>query len=305
MSGIIKIPKDPKIQPTPRSKKPRSLRVVRGTYRSRNLASRFEPLTRVQIASTTRIAQLSDLHLTGAVGIDYSYRKFLSALRLIKKRRVEFLLLTGDLVNDGNLEGYDWLFEQLDHTGIKYAAIAGNHDVTHEHNAHLPFEKRTFSPVKMDSRLQDCATIKLGNWQLLLLNSTIAGQTGGKLTEQQLDWINTQLTNHHNPTLIALHHHPVAVQSRWIDEYKLTNGAELLAILHQHSNAKVVICGHIHQAHDINLGNTTLYTTPAISRQFLPFADDFALDTTKTAGIRLIRLYDTGKFDSQVLRLPR
>lgn len=295
MSGIIKIPKAPKTQPTARPKK-----LVRG--KTRHTAYAPTPLTRVRTIGGIRLAQLSDLHLAGAVGTDISYHRFLLVLTLAKKSKANFLLLTGDLVNDGNPDGYDWLFEQLDKVGIDYVAIAGNHDVTHEHNAHLPFEKRTFSPIKADKRLQDCRKIEINDWQILLLNSTIAGQIGGKLSNYQLDWLHTQLADDPSPALIALHHHPVAVGSKWIDEYKLANGTELLTVINQHDNAKILICGHIHQAHDLPFGNATLYTAPAVSRQFLPFSDEFRLDSLPI-GFRQISLWSNGEFDSQVRRV--
>ena len=79
-----------------------------------------------------RIAQLSDFHLSGRIGDAPSYHRFLKVLDLAKAHQPDLWLLTGDLVNDGNSEAYDWLFAQFSDFGAPYFAIAGNHDVTHE-----------------------------------------------------------------------------------------------------------------------------------------------------------------------------
>ncbi|MDO4427206.1 MAG: metallophosphoesterase [Moraxella sp.] len=248
-----------------------------------------------------RLAQLSDLHLTGVVGEDKSYTDFLAVLQLAKSQRPHALLLTGDLVNDGLNAGYDWLFTTLKNIDLPFFTLAGNHDVTHEHNSHLPFHLRHFSPLKKDDRLAECQRHLIGNWQLLLLNSAIAGKTHGTLTEASFDWLNNTLSAHTEPAVIALHHPPKKVGSAWIDAYRLENGDRLYALLSTHPHAKVILTGHVHQAHTLT-GSPTLYTCPATSRQFLPFFDEFALDNVP-AGFRCLYFYDNGTHHSEIFRL--
>lgn len=245
----------------------------------------------------TLIAQLSDLHLTGKVGCDPSYHKFLVCLELALFYRPKLLLLTGDLVNDGQKAGYDWLFAILKKTGIDFVCLAGNHDVTHEHNSHLPFDKRTFSPITTDNRLSNCKVLRLGNWQLLFINSAVAGQIYGTITDDTLMWLSNTLSKNTQQTLIALHHHPVPIGSAWIDAYKLTNANQFWQILAPYPHAKVVVCGHVHQAHTLNYAHTTVLTAPAVSHQFMPFCNEFRACET-VCGIRIIWLED--KMTSQI-----
>lgn len=313
-------------------------------------------LVHINAKPPIRLIQLSDLHLTGRVGADPSYQKFLQVLDLACQYEPDFFVLTGDLVNDGVQAGYAWLFGVLNQTGVPYACIAGNHDVTHEHNAHLPFEQRTFSPIKKHPQLLDCQRILLGHWQILLLDSSIAGDIAGRLSYEQLVWLSHQMTTD-RPTIIALHHHPVAVGSAWIDKYKLQNHQMFLALIlgkldtkkfnriKQHNHHRqttrpptpahiaplvratsqraiphriddtpalfatvnpnirpIVLCGHIHQAHTLRAQNAQILTAPAVSRQFLPYADDFCLDNLPS-GFRLLVLDDHHLLDSQVIRL--
>ncbi len=254
------------------------------------------------IANRLIIAQLSDLHLSGLVGVNDSYHKFITLLPSVLAYRPDFLLLTGDLVNDGNKDGYDWLFDVLHQTHIPFACVAGNHDVSIEHNSHLPFEYRRLTAQSVDDRLDDCRVIDLGNWQLLLLNSSCAGKIAGKLTDKQLHWLNHTLSTNNKPSILALHHHPIKVGSHWIDSHKLQNGNELLDVIIPYTHLKGVLCGHVHQACSLPFGHSTLYTCPAIARQFLPHHHHFALDDLP-CGWRLLYLSNNfygGHFDGGI-----
>lgn len=256
-------------------------------------------------ADTFVIAQISDLHLSNHDSA--SFDKFLAVLNLALKHHPNLLLLTGDLVNDGKTDIYDWLFDILKNTQIPFLCLAGNHDVTHEIGHDLPFNQRTFLPISADARLIQThrLVIKFAShqWQLLAVNSALSGQIYGVLTDDVLSFLNTYLTDD-TPTIIALHHHPTPVGSAWIDEYMLTNHHQFWQIIHP--QVRAVLSGHVHQAHTItpsNMANCTVYTTPATVRQFLPFNSDFALDTM-ASGFRLLCLHDDQNISSQVVRLP-
>jgi Icc protein len=100
----------------------------------------------------TRIAHLSDLHLLEAdyrsrtglaryrlaflstgVPLDVSLRKqrALAALRRAKQLRVDHVLITGDLTEDGTLPQYESLADVLDQSGLppeRVTLVPGNHD---------------------------------------------------------------------------------------------------------------------------------------------------------------------------------
>lgn len=247
---------------------------------------------------TLVIAQLSDLHLTGQMGTDPSYQRFLSCLQGAV-RHAQFLLLTGDLVNDGKQEGYDWLFSALNNTGLEYACLAGNHDVTVVKHPHLPYPKRQFLPTAMDNRLIKRQCVVLGDWRLVCLNSAKAGCEYGELTTQDLWWLEQQLATA-MPTLIALHHPPIKVGSAWIDTLKLCNHEAFLKLIQRFDHVRAVVCGHVHQAHTYSQDHFNILTCPAVSRQFLPFSDEFAIDT-RPSGFRLLALGKTLK--TQVYRV--
>lgn len=251
------------------------------------------------------IAHLSDLHLSPHK--PHYQTQFLQILALAQRHEPDLLLLTGDLVNDGDKSIYDWLFDTLQRTGIAFACVAGNHDVTYEVGATLAFEKRTFLPITPDKRLLHRTKLDLmthaGTWQLLLLDSTVSGQIFGRLDQETLAWLSNSLLND-NPTLIALHHPPVLVGSAWIDAYCLQNRQAFWQCLSNAPHVHAILTGHVHQAHALpapTQHQCTVYTTPATSRQFLPHRDDFALDTLMH-GFGLITLSNQNKITSQIIR---
>lgn len=226
----------------------------------------------------TTLIQLSDLHLSGEIGEADSYRRFLACLNASRAHAPDYYLLTGDLVNHGDKNATDWLFDVMRAQNVPFFAIAGNHDVTIEDDEHLAFDERTFIPKTPDERLINCHAVAIGAWRLLLIDSAVSGQIYGKLTPSTLLWLDEQLSAHKAPTLIALHHHPLQVKSAWIDGYMLQNAQALWQVIAKHSHVKLMVCGHVHQAHRLQKQHITLCTAPSTHRQFLPFAAQFALD---------------------------
>lgn len=241
---------------------------------------------------TFTIAQISDLHLSNHEPAYFD--NFLAVLALARCHNPDLLLLTGDLVNDGEADVYDWLFDVLQCTQIPFLCLAGNHDVTQEIGHELPFHERSFLPIPADERLIDThrLVVELGgsSWQILLLNSAVNGQIYGHLNADTLSFLTQHLAQ--NPpqnTLIALHHHPAPVGSAWIDGHILQNRDEFWQTLAHFDQNLHIICGHVHQAHTITVNNHTLYTCPATSRQFTPHQDEFGVDNM-SSGFRLVQL---------------
>lgn len=247
-----------------------------------------------------KIAHITDLHLHGDIGVDSSYQQFMSCLMLALAHNAQFLLLTGDLVEDGVADGYQWLLDCLHQTQLPFVCLAGNHDVTYTLGHHLPYDQRTFLPKAAHPMLATHQNVPLGSYQLLCLDSTVAGKEYGLLNTHTLAWLHDTLSQNQKPTLIAMHHPPILVGAQWIDALALQNSTQFWQTLQPHTHVKAIICGHVHQAHRLKHQGIWVFTSPSSYRQFLPFCDTFALDT-QAPGIRIITL--NAALDSFVVRL--
>lgn len=259
--------------------------------------------------NSLNILHLTDLHLFGneeyidGVAVNQSFEKCLNHA-LSDDVRCDFILITGDLVAEMDTAIYDRLFDRLEQTGIAFACIAGNHDVTEEIGHHLPFEQRTFKPHDPDPRLLHHHVIESEHWQLLLMNSSVAGQVGGRIDEQTVNWVNEQLSKNGKFALLALHHHISTVYSDWIDT-QLSKGADKLwQVLGKHAHCRCVLHGHVHQDFSQQRDGILTLGTPATCYQFKPFSQDFAYDSSLSAGYRWVFLHDDGQISSRVQRVP-
>ncbi len=271
------------------------------------MPSRHQPPTAISTPKPKfSIAQLSDMHLTGKIGVDVSYQRFLTILELAMADAPDLLLLTGDLVNDGNTDGYDWLFHKLSSTGVPFICLAGNHDVTHDIGIHLPHDARIHIALSADNRLAHqhrlSISLAMSQWQLLCLDSSVPGAEFGRLSADSLAWLDDTLAHHQLPTIIALHHHPMAVGAAWIDKLMLRDAEQFNAIIGAHPHVQAVLCGHVHQAHTLSIrASANLYTCPATARQFAPFIDEFSIDHIP-AGYRVIQIDNHNRLASYIKR---
>jgi 3',5'-cyclic-AMP phosphodiesterase len=139
------------------------------------------------------------------------------------------------------------------------------------------------------------------NWIGVMLDSYLAGQAQGRLNADNLALLDGALRD--NPkahALVCLHHHPVAMHSRWLDQVGLENAAELFDVLDRHRNVRAVLWGHVHQQFDGERNGVRLMSTPSTCAQFVPRSDGFAIDR-RPPGYRRLELRDDGSIDSEVL----
>ncbi|MBF09437.1 MAG: hypothetical protein CL810_09950 [Cobetia sp.] len=63
---------------------------------------------------------------------------------------------------------------------------------------------------------------------LVMLDSAVAGEHGGLLCESRLAWLDACLAAHHDRRiLLALHHPPMALGIRYMDDIRLQNSQAL------------------------------------------------------------------------------
>lgn len=245
------------------------------------------------MATTHRLLQISDLHLRadpagflrGAITLA-TLEACLAAAAI--DGPYDAVLVTGDIVQD-EPEGYAHLRRLLGSFPAPVVCLPGNHDLVDVLCA--TFSTPPFTTLK---------DLQLGHWRIVPLDSTEADRDSGRLSALELSRLEYTLAQHPDaPTLVALHHPPIALGSRWLDALALLNAEDFWSILDRHPNVQAVIFGHAHQTYEGMRGTVRLFGAPATCAQFLPQSDDFAIDD-KPPGWRTLTLHSDGQIDTEV-----
>ncbi|MEA1053064.1 phosphodiesterase [Lamprobacter modestohalophilus] len=249
-------------------------------------------------SKTLRLLQLTDLHLYAEPErrlLGHCTRdRFEEVLALAQATGwpPDAILFTGDLVHDERPEAYRYLRQRIDSLGCPCFCIPGNHD-----RADL-----LAAEVEPGSD-RDVRVERLGAWDLILLDSTRPGSNAGQLQLRTLAALEQHLQSaHQRPALVALHHQPIPVGSRWLDTMQVENGQDLITLAERHHQLKVILWGHVHQAFDRQLGQARLLATPSTCSQFTPGSDDFAQDSLPP-GYRWLELEPDGNLRTGIERL--
>lgn len=244
------------------------------------------------------ILQITDLHLFAdpeqrllGVNTDDSFNAVVD-LALRQHPDPEAILLTGDLSQDETVQAYERIAEKLKDFHCPKYWIPGNHDDTH-------YIDQVFS----QHRILPQRHIIFDKWQFILLDSKKLNAVEGQLDSDQFELIRNSLgeyPQHH--TMIFLHHHPLPVGSRWLDNLMLTNADEFWETIEPFHHIKAVICGHVHQEHEAKRGDIMFYSTPSTCFQFKRNSTPFGVEPLMP-GYRSIELRSDGTFESQVHRV--
>jgi Icc protein len=239
------------------------------------------------------ILQITDPHLYGdangnlrGVQTDTSLRHVIEDAWTLP-HDYSAIVVTGDLVQD-DPAGYLRFKSILGQLQKPVLCVPGNHDEPDAMRASLS-----------DAPFQYCGTRRLGEWQLILLDSYDPGHVGGRLTEGELSRLDAALAQVPAHALLCLHHHPVPMGSRWLDGIGLANADEFWRVVDAHRHVRGILWGHVHQVYEAERNGVRLFATPSTGAQFLPHSDRYAVDSRPPA-YRTLDLQADGRIESEV-----
>jgi Icc protein len=204
------------------------------------------------------------------------------------------MLATGDLSDQGALNAYFRLRDYTRSVCQHQFWLLGNHD-----------HAETLRRATDDNKDLIRNDIRVGAWQIVMLNSQIPGQVGGRLGPRQLALLEEALqagADEGLNTLVCLHHQPEPVGSAWIDSQAVLDADEMFAVIEQYPNAKAVLWGHVHQEVDYLRKSVRMLATPSTCIQFARHSDDFKVDDLPP-GFRHLQLLPDGSINTQVYRV--
>jgi 3',5'-cyclic-AMP phosphodiesterase len=195
------------------------------------------------------IAQISDLHVKQPGEFAYRHVDTAAALtRCIETlnrfiSRPDLVVISGDLVDTPLAAEYDHLKALLAPLDLPFVAVPGNHDSRELMRAALPALGYATTSGALNS------VRKVGDIDIVLLDSSVPGAAHGELDIDTLAWLNTILiASETRPALLFLHHPPFVTGITHMDVQNLRNAADLAALIRKHPRVRLVAAGHVHRA---------------------------------------------------------
>lgn len=206
-----------------------------------------------------RIAHLTDLHVRrdyeGTMFETELHQRilpvpyFIAGLKEAAAAKPDVIVLTGDLVHEGNAEDYRYLKELLERyaEGIPVLPVLGNHDY-----------KNAFYEgfLKEERRGPYYGKQMIGGYRFLTLDTAVEGNGDGLLCGEQVRWLLDELKTPAPNGTILLGHHPLESQQAWFD----TDVEEGLIEALQETDVIAYLCGHAHYCESRTLGRVLQVT---------------------------------------------
>ena len=127
--------------------------------------------------------------------------------------KADAIIATGDLVQDETRDGYEHFSKLVGSLNAPVHCVPGNHD-----------SPRLMAELLSEPPFHFCGTAVYGNWCLVMLNTAVRGDDGGRLDQGQLEFLDHTLAARKNlHALIAMHHHPLPMGNLWLDGLGLRN----------------------------------------------------------------------------------
>lgn len=168
------------------------------------------------------------------------------------------VLLSGDLADHAADDEYDQLRALLQRIDAPSYALPGNHDDRDALHRHFGVPGASGEPVRYD--------VDLGPLRLVALDTTIPGEDGGALDDDQLGWLDETLAAAPDvPAVVAMHHPPFVMGIPPWDAIGLrpADRERLGDVLGRHANVERVVAGHVHRAIATELAGRPVMSVPS------------------------------------------
>ncbi|APR35497.1 phosphodiesterase [Paraburkholderia sp. SOS3] len=225
------------------------------------------------------LAQISDLHIKRPGALAYRrvdtaayFSRCIAALNALEPRP-DAVIVTGDLVDQGDVEQYEHLKTLLAPLQIACYLLVGNHDDRAALRTVFSERRELFEGGEFVQYVVD-----VGALRVLALDSIVPGASGGTLCAARLAWLERQLdAARDKAVIVALHHPPFVSGIGHMDRVRLDPVAARAfeALIARHPNVERVICGHVHRPMFARFAGTIASAVPAPAHQVaLDLRDD-------------------------------
>lgn len=218
--------------------------------------------SRPAVETTTRIAVLTDLHLstemTGSWRVSHrTEARFTATVDSLNQQGLDAVIFAGDLVQSGlraEFEAFDRILSGLE---VPFYAIPGNHDLIDRGSGPTftlgEFERRyTPGALPYHVRIRDVDVLALNSNRST--RASVADSYEGRLEAASLDWLEELLSSVENPLVVVHHNLPEtrALLMAALEQLPVSGGSpgfenadDLVDVLARGGNP-LVLTGHVH-----------------------------------------------------------
>ncbi len=197
---------------------------------------------------------------------------------------IDFILITGDISQTGNVASYSIFRSIIQDIRVPIYCVPGNHD-----------SPQLLQEIVSHSPTHSINTIDFGETTLVLINTCVDNKHHGLIGEQNLTQLKKILNSKNKQSfIIAIHHPPIKVNSKWLDKLSLFNQDEFINLLKHYEAYIVVLFGHIHQEINQKLSNIHLLSTPSTCHQFKTNSDVMQCLLEPPPAYRFVELKNSG-----------
>lgn len=219
--------------------------------------------------SDVTVVQLTDTHIRPAGelvhGMIDTYANLTQVLQQLRasRQRIDALVLSGDLTDNGSPEAYRRLRDAVEpvaaELGARTVYVMGNHD---EREA---FGIELLGLASVDPDTTHDQVTEVAGLRIVALDSSTPRRHDGRLEPEQLDWLADQLREPApHGTLLVLHHPPIPSPVA-ATEYLRLEQPELLGTVLAESDVRLIICGHNHLTGASALNGIPVWIGPALA----------------------------------------
>lgn len=186
------------------------------------------------------IVQISDLH----VGSQFLPEKFETLVNEVNQLHPDFIVVTGDLTNEGLMKEYEQCKNLLTKFNAKkIVSISGNHD--YRNTGYLLFKK--YFPFETINELNDKVV-------LVTLGTARPDRNEGEVGYRQNLWLERTMKKYKDKIkILAMHHHLVAIPDTGSDQLTVVDAGDVLRTILD-TGVDLVLCGHKHRPWVWNFG---------------------------------------------------
>lgn len=155
-------------------------------------------------------------------------------------KSTDFIVITGDLVHEGEREDYIFLKNLIEEnipSDKKVLYVLGNHDGKEAFYEAFYGRKEEKSYYYVEY---------VDGYRLIILDSAIAGKEAGTILPEQLEWLKKILSQPSEKGSMIFVHHPLFWSDGNVFPMEVTNSEEVMDVL-EGSDVFAIFCGHTHQ----------------------------------------------------------